>query len=50
MSAALLLFLLRTQERVRNSRGERVISVQVTEVLLYIHIHDTLVGLFISNI
>ena len=34
MSAALL-FLLGTQERVRNSRGKRAISVGTTEVLLY---------------
>ena len=36
MSAATEIFLLGTQERVRNSRGERAISVRATEVLLYI--------------
>ena len=30
------LFLLGTQERVRNSRGKRAISVRATEVLLYL--------------
>ena len=35
MSAAVG-FLLGTQERVRNSRGKRAISVRATEVLLYI--------------
>ena len=34
MSAGMGLFLLGTQERVRNSRGERAISIRVTEVLL----------------
>ena len=29
-------FLLGTQERVRNSRGKRAISVRATEVLLYL--------------
>ena len=29
-------FFQRTRERVRNSRGKRVISVRVTDVLLYI--------------
>ena len=33
-SASMVLFLQGTQERVRNSRGERAISVQATEVLL----------------
>ena len=33
MSAAIG-FLLRTQERARNSRGERAISIRATEVLL----------------
>ena len=35
MSAAMVLFLLGTQECVRNSRGKRVIGLQATEVLLY---------------
>ena len=30
-------FFLGTQERVRNSRGKRAISVRTTEVLLYKH-------------
>ena len=29
-------FFLETQERIRNSRGKRAISVRATEVLLYI--------------
>ena len=38
--ATLLLWgvFLRTQERVRNSRGKRAISVRATEVLLYLKI------------
>ena len=35
MSAAMGLSLLGTQERVRNSRGKRAISVRASEVLLY---------------
>ena len=30
------IFMLGTQERVRNSRGKRVIGVRATEVLLYV--------------
>ena len=39
MSEAMGLFLLGTQERVRNSRGERAISVRATEVLPYYGAH-----------
>ena len=51
MFAARRFFVLRTQERVRNSRGKRAISVRSTEVLLYfifllsqngVHTTDTL--------
>ena len=35
-SAAMFFFLQLTQERVRNSRGKRAISVRATEVLLYL--------------
>ena len=31
-----MIFFPRTQERVRNRRGKRVISIRATEVLLYI--------------
>ena len=34
--SAAMEFFLGTQERVRNSRGKRAISVRATEVLLYI--------------
>ena len=37
MSAAMVFFMLGTQERVRNSRGKRAISVRATEVLLYMN-------------
>ena len=33
---AAIIFLLGTQERVRNNRGKRAISVRATEVILYI--------------
>ena len=33
-------FLLRTIERVRNSRGKRTISVRATEVLLYMSVNE----------
>ena len=33
---AAMIFLLGTQERVRNSRGKRAISVRAIEVLLYL--------------
>ena len=36
MSAAIELFFLGTQERVRNSCGKRAIGVRAIEVLLYI--------------
>ena len=36
MSAAMGLFLLGTQERIRNSHVERAINIRATEVLLYI--------------
>ena len=35
MSAAMGLFLLGTQERVRNSRGKRAISVRASKIVLY---------------
>ena len=35
-SAAIGFFFQRTQERVRNSRGKRAISVRAIEVLLYL--------------
>ena len=35
-NSAAMEFFLGTQERVRNSRGKRVISVRATEVLLYV--------------
>ena len=38
MSAAMGFFLLGTQERVRNSRGKRAISVRAIEVLLYLNL------------
>ena len=34
MPAAMVFFMLGTQERVRNSRGKRAIGVRATEVLL----------------
>ena len=40
-------FLLGTQERVRNNRGKRSISVRTTEVLLYINLHDFLFASFL---
>ena len=36
MSAATVWFLLGTQDRVRNSRGKRAVSIRATEVLLYL--------------
>ena len=36
MMSAAMVFLLGTQERVRNSRGQRAIGVRATEVLLYV--------------
>ena len=38
LNLQLCVFFQGTQERVRNSRGERAISVQATEVLLYIQL------------
>ena len=38
-SAAIGFFFKGTQERVRNSRGKRAISVRAIEVLLYIETH-----------
>ena len=35
-------FFLGTQERVRNSRGKRAISVRATEVLLYVETMDAI--------
>ena len=34
-------FFQKTQERVRNSRGKRAISVRATEILLYIIFRDS---------
>ena len=48
MSAAMGLFL-GTQERVRNSRGKRAISVRATEVLLYRHFINFSITLSITS-
>ena len=45
-----ILFLLGTQERVRNSRGKRVISVRATEVRLYLYLLSELSSPLLSSV
>ena len=48
-TSAAMVFFLGTQERVRNSRGKRAISVPATEVLLYLPTYPSTTSIYLAG-